>query len=275
MSYCPLGTVYNPNLKKCAFQRTGQFPDKKPPVSSREDPTESLGRSLIRQAKQFQFNIAEGEIGKGIKNIVEKDREYTKGFRKKAESLGKEKISELSTMARNTGLESPFMISPDMAPDGLQRDRLLARLYRYHDEDIEKRLMIGNRGERKRARERVEEIKKEFPLITFADNYERLRFFANMPATKIISQIPVIGAIPKAFMKTSNIILESEDRFKKTGKRTIRPSQFKQIFETGSELGSTLADPLGEVGDAQKKQLAKKLAKQAKAFKKLGKIQFI
>jgi len=275
MSFCPLGTVYNPNLKKCAFQRTGQFPDKKPPVSSREDPTESLGRSLIRQAKQFQFNIAEGEIGKGIKNIVEKDREYTKGFRKKAESLGKERISELSTMARNTGLESPFMISPDMAPDGLQRDRLLARLYRYHDEDIEKRLMIGNRGERKRARERVEEIKKEFPLITFADNYERLRFFANMPATKIISQIPVIGAIPKAFMKTSNIILESEDRFKKTGKRTIRPSQFKQIFETGSELGSTQADPLGEVGDAQKKQLAKKLAKQAKAFKKLGKIQFI
>ncbi len=271
MSFCPLGTVYNPNLKKCAFQRTGQFPKQ----TSSKEPTESLGRSLIRQAKQFQFNIAEGEIGQGISGIIAKDRENINKAKSKAEALGKERISELSTMARNSGLESEFMISPDMAPDSLQRDRLLARLYRYHEEDIEKKLRTGSRGERKRARERVEDIKKEFPLITFANNYERLRFFANMPATKIISQIPVIGAIPKAFMKTSNIILESEDRAKKTGKRTITPSQFKQVFETGSELGSTLADPLGEVGDSQKKAVAKKLAKQAKAFKKIGKIQFI
>jgi hypothetical protein len=253
MSFCPLGTVYNPNLKRCAYQRTGQFPDKKP---RQEEPTESVGRRLIRQAKQFEFNITKGEIGQGIRNIVEKDKEYVRGFRKKAEALGKERISELSTMARNTG-----------------RDRLLARLYRYHDEDIEKKLLIGSRGERKRARERVEEIKKEFPLITFANNYERLRFFANMPATKIISEIPVIGAIPKAFRTTSNIILESEDRAKKTGKRTITLDQLKRTARAGAELGTTLADPLGEASGTGAR--VKKIAKQAKAFKKLGKIQFI
>jgi len=270
MSFCPLGTVYNPNLKRCAYQRTGQFPNQKPSI---KEPTESLGRRLIRQAKQFQFNIAEGEIGQGIKNFVEKDREYVRGFKSKAEALGKERISELSTMARNSGLESEFMISPFMAPDGLQRDRLLARLYRYHEEDIEKKLRTGSRGDRKRARERVEEIKKEFPLITFANNYERLRFFANMPATKIISQIPVIGAIPKAFMTTSNIILESEDRAKKTGKRTITLDQLKRTARAGAELGTTLADPLGEASGTGAR--VKKIAKQAKAFKKLGKIQFI
>jgi len=274
MSFCPLGTVYNPNLKKCAFQRTGQFPNQDiKKETSQEEPEESLGRRLIRQAKQFEFNITKGEIGQGIRDIVEKDREYVRGFRTKAEALGKERISELSTMARNSGLESPFMISPDMAPDGLQRDRLLARLYRYHDEDIEKRLRTGGRGERKRARERVEEIKKEFPLITFANNYERLRFFANMPATKIISQIPVIGAIPKAFMTTSNIILESEDRAKKTGKRTITLDQLQRTARAGAELGTTLADPLGEASGTGAR--VKKIAKQAKAFKKLGKIQFI
>ena len=100
MSFCPLGTVYNPRLKRCAFQRTGQFPDKKPPVSSKDDPTESLGRGLIRQAKQFQFNIAEGEIGQGINRIIAKDRENVNLVKSKAEALGKERISELSTMAR-------------------------------------------------------------------------------------------------------------------------------------------------------------------------------
>ena len=153
MSFCPLGTVYNPNLKRCAYQRTGQFPNQEPrqeePTASANTTagTESLGRKLIRQAKQFQFNIAEGEIGQGINRIIAKDRENINKAKSKAEALGKERISELSTMARNSGLESPFMISPDMAPEGLQRDRLLARLYRYHDEDIEKRLMIGSRGE--------------------------------------------------------------------------------------------------------------------------------
>jgi hypothetical protein len=275
MSFCPLGTVYNPNLKRCAYQRTGQFPkqqtsSKEPTTSAR---TESLGRSLIRQAKQFQFNIAEGEIGQGINRIIAQDRKNINKAKSKAEALGKERISELHTMARNSGLESEFMISPEMAPDGLQRDRLLARLYRYHDEDIEKRLMIGSRGERKRARERVEEIKKEFPLITFANNYERLRFFANMPATKIISQIPVIGAIPKAFMTTSNIILESEDRAKKTGKRTITLDQLQRTARAGAELGTSLVDPLGEASGTGAR--VKKIAKQAKAFKKIGKIQFI
>ena len=74
MSFCPLGTVYNPNLKRCAYQRTGQFPNqdiKKEP--RQEEPTESLGRKLIRQAKQFQFNIAEGEIGQGINRIIAKE----------------------------------------------------------------------------------------------------------------------------------------------------------------------------------------------------------
>ena len=275
MSFCPLGTVYNPNLKRCAYQRTGQFPNQEPRQEEprQEEPTESLGRKLIRQAKQFQFNIAEGEIGQGIKNFVEKDREYVRGFRTKAEGLGTKRILELHNYAINSGLESPFMISPFMAPEGLQRDRYLARLYRYHEEDIEKRLRTGSRGERKRSREQVENIKKQFPLITFANNYERLRFFANMPATKIISQIPVIGAIPKAFRTTSNIILESEDRAKKTGKRTITLDQLKRTAEAGAELGTTLADPLGEASGTGAR--VKKIAKQAKAFKKLGKIQFI
>lgn len=279
MSFCPLGTVYNPNLKRCAYQRTGQFPKQEPrqeePTASANTSTgtESLGRKLIRQAKQFQFNIAEGEIGQGINRIIAKDRENINKAKSKAEALGEEKISELYFMARNSGLESPFMLTPSMAPDGLQKDRYLARLYRYHDEDIEQRVRFGSRGERKRARERVEEIKKEFPLITFADNYERLRFFANMPAIKIISEIPVIGAIPKAFRTTSNIIIESEDRFKKTGKRTITLDQLQRTARAGAELGTSLADPLGEASGTGAR--VKKIAKQAKAFKKLGKIQFI
>ena len=87
MSFCPLGTVYNPNLKKCAFQRTGQFPNQDiKKETSKEEPEESLGRRLIRQAKQFEFNITKGEIGQGIRDIVEKDREYVRGFRTKAEA---------------------------------------------------------------------------------------------------------------------------------------------------------------------------------------------